>query len=140
MSRIRSRTPWIAAAGLIASLAFLILPLLSGCATRPAASQASPPREWRLVPTTTVLGERRQYFVHGERLEGAQAVSDPSVKVEPGPVSGEGRIFSLYLTVSPLGDQAAGGTVSGEKPGLRKVKVTTPDTAVTLELRVVDER
>lgn len=124
----------LAVAGLSASL------FIASCSTRPSAALSTPPLEWRLVPSTTVLGDRRQFMVYGARLTGVQAVSDPSVKVEPGWVKEDGKVFSMYLTVGPLGDRAVDSTVLGEKPGLRKVKVTTADTVVTFSLKILDER
>lgn len=113
--------------------------LLPGCSSG-RGPQESPPLEWRLVPSTTVLGDRRQFFVYGKGLQSAEAVSDPSVKVEAGAAKTSGEAFSLYLTVAPLGDRAADSTVLGEKPGLRKLRIKTPDTTVTLSLKVLDER
>jgi hypothetical protein len=113
--------------------------VLAACASG-GGPQGSPPLEWRLVPSTTVLGDRRQFFIHGKGLQGAEAVSDPSVTVEPGVAKGNGETYSLYLTVAPLGERAADSTVLGEKPGLRKVRVKTPDTTVVFSLKVLDER
>ena len=54
-------------------LASVLAVLVSAWAcTRPSHRMGSPPREWRLVPESTVRGDRRQFFVYGERLDGAK--------------------------------------------------------------------
>jgi hypothetical protein len=125
-----------------------ILPLLAGaawlgsaaCTSRPSASQASPPREWRLIPESTVLGERRQFFVYGDRLDGARVTSAPGVAIEPGAVKTDGKVLSLYLTVGPLGASQEDSVLLGARPGLRRIRVQTRDSVVTLPLKVLDEK
>ena len=112
---------------------------LSACSSRPSPSQASPPREWRLIPESTVLGERRQFFVYGDRLDSARVTSAPGVAIEPGPVKPDGKVLSLYLTVGPLGESREDSVLLGAKPGLRKLRVRTRDSVVTLPLKVLDE-
>ena len=131
------------ACGAVSRLALLLAGLaylagLTACATRPDSSQASPPKEWRLVPQTTVTADRRQFFVYGERLDSAKVTSAPGVKVEQGWVKEDGKVLSLYLTVAPLAGHDD-STLTGEKPGSRKILVKTADTSVTLPLRVLDE-
>jgi hypothetical protein len=117
--------------------------LLSACSTRPDAAQASPPVEWRLVPQTTVTGDRRQFFVYGNGLDSAKAESHPGVRIEQGWVKPDGKVLSLYLTVAPLGDGRDGApddsAALAGKPGLRKIRVRTADTVVVLPLKVLDE-
>lgn len=113
---------------------------VAACSTRPSPSQSSPPREWRLIPESTVLGERRQFFVYGDRLDSVRVTSAPGVAIETGPVKPDGKVLSLYLTVSPLGGSREDSVLLGARPGLRKVRVETRDSAVTLPLKIVDER
>lgn len=113
---------------------------LAACSSRPSPSQSSPPRDWRLIPESTVLGERRQFFVYGDRLDSARVTSAPGVAIEPGPVKPDGKVLSLYLTVGPLGASREDSVLLGAKPGLRKVRVQTRDSVVTLPLKVLDER
>lgn len=113
---------------------------VAACSTRPSPSQSSPPREWRLIPESTVLGERRQFFVYGDRLDSARVTSAPGVAIETGPVKPDGKVLSLYLTVSPLGGAREDSVLLGARPGLRKIRVDTRDSAVTLPLKVLDER
>lgn len=107
--------------------------------------------EWRLIPQTTVTGDRRQFFVYGNGLDSAKVTSHPGVKIEPGWVKPDGKVLSVYLTVGPLGQGGAEGEGEGggggrddsaafaDAPGLRKIRVTTSDTAVVLPLKVLDE-
>lgn len=112
----------------------------TACSSRPSPSQASPPREWRLIPESTVRGERRQFFVYGDRLDGARVTSAPGVAIEPGPVKPDGKVLSLYLTVGPLGESREDSVLLGAKPGLRKIRVQTRDSVVVLSLKVLDEK
>ena len=86
-----------------------------------------------------MLGERRQFFVYGDRLDGARVTSAPGVGIEQGPVKPDGKVLSLYLTVGPLGDAREDSVLLGAKPGLRRIRVQTRDSVVTLPLKVLDE-
>jgi hypothetical protein len=114
--------------------AFLAL-ILSACASAPR-DMSSPPEDWRLVPEATVLGERRQFFVYGRHLDSARVSAHPSVTSEKGWLNPEGTVLSLYLKVERIEDDS---TALGEKPGLRRITVKTPDTSVTLKLKVMGE-
>lgn len=119
-----------------ALLPFAVL-ALAAC-TRPSSSLSSPPLEWRLVPESTVSGDRRQFFVYGRGLAGAQVTADSSVRVEPGWVKPDGKVLSLYLTVGPL--RGDGATLAEERRGRRVIKVTTKDSVVAFPLKIVDEK
>lgn len=110
--------------------------LLCACAGGPAGPPASPPEDWRLVPEATVLTDRRQFFIYGRNLAAAKVSAHPSVKIEQGWVKPDGKVMSLYLEVARIQDDS---TALGEKPGVRKVTVKTPDTSVTLTLKVMGE-
>lgn len=127
-----AKIPWMP------SVLALLAASLPGCASRPSASQASPPLEWRLVPQTTVMRDRRQFFVYGENLDSARVTASGGVLVQKGWVKEDGKVLSLYLTV--LKPVAGDSTLLGEKPGVRKVRVGTADTAVTFRLKVMNER
>ena len=95
--------------------------------------------EWRLVPQTVVTGERRQFFVYGKGLETAKATSHTGVAIEHGWVKPDGKVLSLYLTVAPFGEPPDDSTALADKPGVRSIRISTADTAVTLRLKVLDE-
>jgi hypothetical protein len=109
--------------------------MLWGCAST-ASNSSSPTEAWRLVPETTILGERRQFFVYGHGLDSAKVIAPSSVTAERGRVNPGGRAFSLYLKVDPIVDDS---TALSDKPGRRTLKIRTPDTTVTLVLKVLDE-
>jgi hypothetical protein len=113
---------------------------LSACAlfssiggTDPAPS-VSP--EWRLVPEATVVGQKRQFFLYGRRLDSAQVTVPPSILMEKGVLKPDGRVLSLYLTVSAVRPDSLG---KGETLGARQVLVKTPDTTADFTLKIVDE-
>lgn len=120
------------------SITFIALSLLNACSTRPSAGLPVPDREWRLIPESTVLGDRRQFFVHGEGLDSARVTAGPTVRVEQTWSKTDGKALSVYLTVVEAirADTALGG----DKPGLRRITVSAGDTTVTLPLKVADER
>ena len=108
---------------------------LSACSSsRPGGS--SPAEAWRLIPESTVLGERRQFFVYGRGLDSAQVTGPKSVTVEKGWLKPDGRVLSVYLTLSAIEDDS---TALSDKPGARRIQVVTPDTSVTLKLKVLNE-
>lgn len=116
-----------------------ILAGLAACASRPAPAPGSPPVDWRLVPEATVLGDRRQFFVYGRRLDSARVTAADGVAIEQGWVKEDGKVLSLYLTVGPLGAGRADSAYLVDKPGLRKLRVETRDTVVFLPLKVLGE-
>lgn len=118
--------------------ALLFAALCLAACTRPSSSLSSPPLEWRLVPESTVSGDRRQFFVYGSGLEGAQVTADSSVRIEQGGVKPDGKVLSLYLTVGPL--RGGSGSLADERPGRRLIKVTTKDSVVAFPLKIVDEK
>jgi hypothetical protein len=123
---------------LACSSAFIALSLLAACSTRPSAGLPVPDREWRLIPESTVLGDRRQFFVHGEGLDRATVKAGPTVRVEQTWNKPDGKVLSVYLTVvEPI---RADTSLGGDKPGLRRISVAAGDTTVTLLLKVADER
>jgi hypothetical protein len=110
--------------------------LVSACAShdKERAPLAAP--AWRLVPEAIVLGQRRQFFLYGRHLDSAEVTAPPSLQVEKGVLKQDGRVLSLYLTVSPLNSDSL---ARGQKPGIREVRVKTPDTTAVFLLKVVDE-
>ncbi len=111
--------------------------LLAGCASHGgnnAQSSSSP--DWRLVPEATVLGQKRQFFLYGRRLDSAAITAPPSVLVEKGAVKHDGRVMALYLTASALRPDSL---AKGEKKGSREIRVQTPDTTAVFQLQIVDE-
>lgn len=129
-------SPAPASLAVVAALAAAAL--LAACGSRSRGPSASPPLEWRLVPGTTVLGERRQFFVYGQGLDSARVAAPAGMVVEQGEVKPGGKVLSVYLTVgAPVPDDTS-GLAAGK--GRRAVRVVTPDTAVTFALRVLDER
>jgi hypothetical protein len=108
--------------------------LLAGCAGN--GPQGTPPEDWRLIPESTVLGERRQFFIYGRGLDSAQVTGPKSVALEQGAVKDGGKVLGLYLKVQAIKDDS---TLTGEKPGLRHIQVKTPDTSVTLSLKILNE-
>lgn len=124
------------------ALAFSLLILamgltLGGCSRHPESSpRPTPPIEWRLVPETTVLGDRRQFFIYGRKLDSVRVEAPAGVEVERGPVKSDGRVLSLYLKVDPW---PADSTLLGKKPGSREIRVMSSDTLVTFSLKIVDE-
>ena len=128
----RAAAPF-AATALLAAAA-----LLSACSRRPSGLTASPPLEWRLVPQTTVLGERKQFFVYGQGLDSARVTGPAGVTVETGEVKPDGKVLSLYLTVGPRAEEDT-SSLAGIA-GRRRIRVETRDTAVTFPLRVLDEK
>lgn len=115
------------------------LAVLSACAGRPEPAPASSPVDWRLVPEATVLGDRRQFFVYGRRLDSARVTAVDGVAIEKGWVKEDGKVLSLYLTVGPLGAGRADNAYLIDKPGLRKLRVETRDTVVVLPLKILGE-
>lgn len=134
--RIRGR-PRFPAAAVLGALAALAA--LGACATRPEPSRADSSVDWRLVPESTVLGDRRQFFVYGRGLDSARVTAADGVAVERGWLKEDGKVLSLYLTVGPLGTGRADSAYLIDKPGLRKLRVETRDTVVILPLKVLDE-
>src|SRR4051812_33376603 len=98
------------------------------CACAVFAPPRSPPvqPEWRLVPEATVLGENRQFFMYGRRLDSVTIKIPPALEMEEGAVSSKGRVKSFHFKVLPL---AKDSLAQGEEVGIREVRVKTPDTA-----------
>lgn len=92
--------------------------------------------EWRLVPEATVLGEKRQFFMYGRRLDSVTVTVPPSLIMEKGEVGSKGRVLSFHFTVNPLSKDSL---AEGEEVGVREVRVKTPDTAVVFKIKVIDE-
>jgi hypothetical protein len=109
--------------------------LLLGCAEGGSLRQ-TPPEAWRLVPEATVLGERREFFIYGKGLAKAEVTAPQGTTVEKGWLNPDGRALAVYLKVEPITDDS---TALGEKPGQRRIVVKTPDTTVTLPLKVLNE-
>ncbi|MDB5047712.1 MAG: hypothetical protein JWO30_783 [Fibrobacteres bacterium] len=92
--------------------------------------------EWRLVPEATVLGENRQFFMYGRRLDSVTVTIPPTLAMEEGAVSSKGRVKSFHFKVLPLSKDSL---AQGEEVGIREVRVKTPDTAVVFKIKVIDE-
>lgn len=91
---------------------------------------------WRLVPEAVVLGKRQQFFLYGRHLDSVIVSPPPSVLVEKGILKSDGRVLSLYLTVSPF---RIDSLAHGEKNGSREIKFETKDTTATFTVKIVDE-
>lgn len=120
----------------LAALALAASAALAGCGGPGEGSRLRVEPEWRLVPESTVLGKRRQFFLYGRNLDSARLSAPPSVVVEPGEAESGGRALSLYLTVRPLSPDSLS---RGEAVGTREIEAKTPDTSLTFKLKVVDE-
>jgi hypothetical protein len=111
--------------------------LLAACASS-APDNASAPinPDWRLVPEATVLGEDRQFFLYGRRLDSVTVTVPPSVIAEQGAAGSQGRVRSFRFKVRPL---AKDSLAKGEAVGEREVRVRTPDTSLVFKIKVIDE-
>ncbi|HKP95823.1 MAG TPA: hypothetical protein VJ385_08710 [Fibrobacteria bacterium] len=92
--------------------------------------------EWRLVPEATVLGEKRQFFMYGRKLDSVTVTVPPSLIMEQGAAASQGRVRSFHFKVLPL---AKDSLAEGEEVGIREVRVKTLDTAVVFKIKVIDE-
>ena len=110
--------------------------MLSACAHHDRELEPLSAPAWRLVPEAIVLGQRRQFFLYGRHLDSAEVTVPPSLQVEKGLLKSDGRVLSLYLTVSPLNPDSL---ARGQKQGMREVRIKTPDTSAVFILKVVDE-
>ena len=106
------------------------------CSSEKNSTPISTLPAWRLIPEACVLGQRKQFFLYGRHLDSAQISGPPSVKIEKGDSKSDGRILSIYLTTTALNPAVPS---YGEKKGVREIKVKTPDTSATFELKIVDE-
>lgn len=110
---------------------------LSGCFSFGGGKQdLHVPPEWRLIPEANALGQKRQFFLYGRRLDSAVVTVPPSVTLERGALNNGGRVLSLYMTVKPL---AKDSLADGEAVGKREIRVKTPDTSCVFDLKIVDE-
>jgi hypothetical protein len=127
-----------AALCLLGAFCLFCLSGLSGCGSSKPVDKPLPPLqpEWRLVPEATIVGDRRQFFLYGRRLDSATVAVPPSVILEKGTLKADGRVLSLYMTMRAAKKDSL---AEGEKIGLREVRVKTPDTALTFQIKVVDE-
>ena len=124
-----------AAAGLAAGISICLAICLSACASHDAAPAPLTP-EWRLVPEATVLGERRQFFLYGRKLDSVTVKVPPSLIVEQGEAASQGRVRSFHIRVLPLSKDSL---AEGEAVGVREFRVKTLDTAVVFKIKVIDE-
>lgn len=128
--------PGVATPARIALAALACAALLAACS--PSAPPPIPPvnPEWRLVPEATVLGQDRQFFLYGRKLDSVTVTLPPSVIMRQGPAASQGRVRSYHFKVMPLsGDSLA----PGEKPGARAFRFKTLDTTVVFSIKVMDE-
>ncbi|MEO7779424.1 MAG: hypothetical protein ABIY63_17990 [Fibrobacteria bacterium] len=102
---------------------------------KPAPLAPLPP-EWRLVPEATVLGERRQFFLYGRKLDSVTVTAPRSLIVEKGAASSQGKVLSFHFIARPL---AKDSLAESESEGIREVTVKTADTTVTFKIKVIDE-
>jgi hypothetical protein len=109
---------------------------LAGCTLLKPAPLAPLPPEWRLVPEATVLGERRQFFLYGRKLDSVTVTAPPSLMVEKGASSSQGKVLSFHFIARPL---AKDSLAESESEGIREVTVKTADTTVTFKIKVIDE-
>ncbi len=117
------------------ALGVAVILSVSRCAA-PKDNLPSVSPDWRLVPEATVVGQRRQFFAYGRRLDSVEITVPASVTLEKGQAKSDGRVLSLYLTVRGIKGDSAG---PGEKKGVREISVKTPDTTAVFELQVLDE-
>lgn len=110
---------------------------LAGCSwVSPGKQDLRVQPEWRLIPEAVALGQKRQFFLYGRRLDSAVVTVPPSVALERGALNNGGRVLSLYLTVKPLEKDSL---AKGESVGKREISVKTADTSLTFSLKIVDE-
>jgi hypothetical protein len=136
MPRSPARLAAILSVTLIGFGALAASSALLGCAGGSSGAPLRVEPEWRLVPEGTALGQRRQFFLYGRRLDSVRIAAPPSVEVRKGELKPGGRALSLYLTVMPL---AKDSLARGEAAGSREIEVETPDTSLAFRLKVVDE-
>ena len=110
--------------------------MLMHCSSEKNSTPISTLPAWRLIPEACVLGQRKQFFLYGRHLDSAEISGPPSVKIEKGDTKSDGRILSIYLTATAMKPTVP---AYGEKKGIREIKVKTPDTSATFELKIVDE-
>jgi hypothetical protein len=108
--------------------------LLAACSSSVPAPRVDP--DWRLVPEATVIGENRQFFLYGRKLDSVTLTVPPSVTVDKGAAGNGGRVLSLHMKVSPLPKDSL---AAGESKGLREIGVRTADTSLVFPLKIVDE-
>jgi hypothetical protein len=116
--------------------AAILFGALSDCTLLTPAPLPSLSPDWRLVPEATVLGENRQFFLYGRKLDSVTVTAPPSLIVEKGAVSSQGRVLSFHFKVQPLPKDSL---AESEREGIREVTVKTVDTSVTFKIKVIDE-
>ena len=112
------------------------LALCAGCSLLTPAPLPALAPEWRLVPEATVLGENRQFFLYGRKLDSVIVTAPPTLLMEKGAVGSKGRVLSFHFKVQPLSKDSL---AEGEEVGIRAVTFKTVDTAVTFKIKVIDE-
>ncbi len=96
----------------------------------------TPPKKkvWKINPTSTILGERKQYIISGRNLYSAEIIAGLSVTVEKGDITPDGGRLNVYLTMDSLPSPA-----SSDSLGVRIIQVRTLDTLVQFPVKVIGE-
>ncbi|MFC1585835.1 hypothetical protein ACFL5V_09840 [Fibrobacterota bacterium] len=91
-------------------------------------------RGWVIHPSSTALNERKDFVISGKNLFSAEIITGPSVTVEKGNPSTDGKTLKIYLTVKALEESEP-----VDKPGQRIIKIKTLNALEQVTIKIMDE-